>query len=330
MTWKRAILKVCSKLMVHHNQLPFGVLFPYAHIASDTPPVHVRHLYKIPSIAKFKSDIDFLLRHYRPLLLSELKEIPYLHDVQGPARYFVLSFDDGMREVYDIIAPILRSKGVPAVFFLNSATIDNKQLMWRHKVSLLIERCIQQPGRLPPQLGIYPGRRLRAKLKALRFSEEHILNRVARFLDLDFDAYLRGTKPYLTSNQVLNLARDGFEFGAHSESHPNFNEMTIEDQKKQISMSVHFIRALGLPCRYFAFPFSDHGVSTSVFRYMTELDLLLSFGTSEARRDSITFSFQRFALDGENVNLTLQDLLMELSAKSFLRRASGTEVIRRG
>jgi len=327
MTWKRVVLKAGSRLMGRPYHPPSGVLFPCGHIVSDVNPPHIKHLFSIPSIAKFKSDLDFLCRHYRPLQLSELERIRGLQDTKAPASCFLLSFDDGLREAYDVIAPILRSKGIPAIFFLNSATIDNKRLMWRHKVSLLIERSQQAPGRIPPQLTARSTEELITKLKALRFGDECILNDIARFFELDFDEYLRFVKPYLTTTQVLELARDGFEFGSHSESHPYFNEITVEDQKKQISGSVQFIRSLGVPCRYFAFPFHDNGVPASVFNHMTDLGLVVSFGTSEARLDTIPFSFQRFSLEGSNVDLSIQDLLKQLSVKSAVRHLSGTEIL---
>jgi len=120
--------------------------------------------------------------------------------------------------------------------------------------------------------------------------------KIAKFrADIDFLC-----RRYLTTAQVLELAGAGFEFGAHSVSHPYFNGLTIEDQRDQITGSVHFIRELGLPCRCFAFPLHDCEASTSLFRYMTDLGVVLSFGTSEARVDSIVFSFQRFAPDAEN------------------------------
>ena len=328
MPWAQTVISVGSKLMPDVYHPPAGVLFPYAHIVSDIAPSHVQYLYAVPSVTKFKSDIDFLCRRYRALQLSELEGMGRHHD-KRPALFFLLSFDDGMREVYDVIAPILREKGIPALFFLNSSTIDNKQLMWRHKISLLVERAKQRPGQIPSALHLRPGERLCAKLKALRSTDEHILDDVAKFFEIDFDAYLSSAKPYLTTDQVLALARDGFEFGAHSGTHPYFNELTVEDQKDQISRSVQFVRALGLPCKYFAFPFHDNGVPASVFRYMMDLGLVLSFGTSEARVDSIRFSFQRFALDAENARLTVERLLNQLSAKSLARRLSGRETIQR-
>lgn len=327
--WKHALLKACSGWIPDVYRPPAGVLFPYAHIVSDVSPLHVKHLYEIPSVARFKTNLDFLCRRYEPLELKDLGKIPSLRKNKGPARYFLLSFDDGMREVYDIIAPILREKGMPAVFFLNSATIDNKQLMWRHKISLLIERSTQHPARIPPQLRLQPGETTAAKLKRLRFADEPILDEAARFLELDFDGYLRDAKPYLTTDQVIKLARDGFEFGAHGHSHTPFNEITVEDQKQQVRKNVDFLQQLGLPCRCFAFPFNDSGVPTSIFRYMTDLNLVLSFGTSEGRVDSIDFSFQRFALDGANSRSGVQKLLKELSLRSIAYRFCGTEIIQR-
>jgi peptidoglycan/xylan/chitin deacetylase (PgdA/CDA1 family) len=308
---------------------PGGTLLPFSHIVSDAAPPHVRHLYTIPSMVRFKSDLEFLCRQYRPLQISELEQLSLRRDYKACPHTFMLSFDDGMREVYDIIVPMLRQQGIPAIFFINSATIDNRQLMWRHKISLIIDRCKQQPRCVPPQICIGRGESLDAKLKALRFADEHIIDDMARFCEVDFDDYLRRAQPYLTTDQVLKLSQGGFAIGAHSHDHPYLHEMALEDQKKQISRSVEFIRALGLPCRYFAFPFHDKGVPTSVFSYLTDLDLVLSFGASEARVDSVPFSFQRFWLDGRHGNSNIRDTLKRLSLRSLVRRLSRTEIIRR-
>ena len=70
-----------------------------------------------------------------------------------------------------------------------------------------------------------------------------------------------------------------FEIGAHSDSHPHFQQLTVEEQKNEIATSVKFVRALGVPCHCFAFPFDDRGVPATVFEYQTELGIALSFGT---------------------------------------------------
>lgn len=302
---------------------------PSGHIVGDVAPDHIKHLFKVPSLVKFKSDVEFLARHYEPLSLSELRRVGRAACEKRPPKHFLLSFDDGMREIYDVVAPFLRTQRIPAVFFLNSETIDNKALMWRHKVSLLIAASQRHPEWIPSQLKLLPGKTLRAQLLALRFSDGPILKDLAASLDVDFGEYLRHNRPYLTTEQVLELARQGFEFGAHSARHPYFKEIPLQRQRQEISQSVEFIRALDLPCRYFAFPFDDNGVPTSVFDYMRSIGLVLSFGTSDARIDSVPFSLQRFALDAENSNFSLPELLEQLSAKSLAFRTTCAEVIRR-
>ena len=55
---------------------PAAVLFPFGHIVCDVAPPHVRNLYAVPTVAKFKSDIDDLCRTSRPLKLEELGDLP--------------------------------------------------------------------------------------------------------------------------------------------------------------------------------------------------------------------------------------------------------------
>ena len=323
---KRWALNACGKLGPHQYRPPGGVLFPCGHAIADAPPVHVKHLFPVPSAAKFQTDLDLLCRNFKPLDVSDLKQLPQRRVCTSP-RSFVLSFDDGLREVHDVIAPMLSRQGIPAIFFINSSTIDNQRLMWRNKISLLIEQARKQPGRSPPQLSSHPNADLEHKLLSLRFAYEHDIDDIGEFYEIDFNEYLRRNKPYLTTDQVLSLARAGFAVGAHGDTHGYFQDMTSQDQQNEISTSVAFIRKLGVPCDYFAFPFHDEGVSTSVFKHLEELGVALSFGTSEARVDSIAFAFHRFSID--DVDSDVLQILKQLSARSMLRRFSGSELVRR-
>src|SRR5260370_39710633 len=98
---------------------------------------------------------------------------------------------------------MIREQGGRAVFFVDSATVDTRRLMWRHKISLIIDRCKQEPRIVPPELSVGRGESLDAKLKALQFADEHIIDDIARFCEVDFDDYLHRAQPYLTTDQVL-------------------------------------------------------------------------------------------------------------------------------
>lgn len=328
MSVKSAFLRVAGRFAPYCYQPPAGVLFPYYHIVSDVVPPHVRNLFDIPRVDKFEEDIDSLCAAYKPLELADLEKFSHSNEPTAP-HSFLLSFDDGMKEVYEVVAPILRAKGIPAILFVNSSTVDNKQLMWRHKISLLIEQIKGNKGRIPIQLNAYPGITLQEKLKSLRYADEKVIDELAAEFGVDFEDYLKCRRPYLTAEEVRELERYGFAIGAHSVSHPQFDELRSRDQEQQIKACAEFIRSIGVSCRYFAFPFHDKGVTSSTFHYMKSVGLELSFGTSEARLDSVEYSFQRFALDAGNSQVPLQNVLDQLSVKALLRQITGTIKIAR-
>src|SRR5205814_9799266 len=61
---------------------------------------------------------------------------------------FHLTFDDGFREMYDIVAPILERAGAPATFFLNTAFLDGGGLAHHNALSVLLDRL--QSRQSPP------------------------------------------------------------------------------------------------------------------------------------------------------------------------------------
>jgi len=86
------------------------IIYPFYHIISDNPPAHIKYLYPVRSIKQFEKDLVFLQKHFT------VSDFP----VKGNNPQFVLSFDDGLSEVYDIIAPILKKRNIPAIFFVNT------------------------------------------------------------------------------------------------------------------------------------------------------------------------------------------------------------------
>ena len=98
----------------------------------------MQHLYKARSIERFKEDLDFLLKHYKSISLQELITL----NKSGKAiteNCFHITFDDGLKEFYTVVAPILKERGVHATVFLNSNFIDNKELFFRFKASIIFE-----------------------------------------------------------------------------------------------------------------------------------------------------------------------------------------------
>jgi len=114
------------------------VFFPFYHAVDNEDQPHIKHLYPVKSIHQFENELDTLLKHFKPIDLDKL--ISLNQSNEKPKKPSIhLSFDDGLRQCYDIIAPILNKRGIPATFFINSAFVENKDLMYRYKISLIYD-----------------------------------------------------------------------------------------------------------------------------------------------------------------------------------------------
>jgi peptidoglycan/xylan/chitin deacetylase (PgdA/CDA1 family) len=280
-------------------------LVPYYHMVSDVEIPHVRHLYRYKSVGEFNADLEFLLRRYKPVAISDLLDhVTGRHDL--PERAFLLTFDDGFREMHDIVAPILSAKGVSATFFLNSAFVDNRELCYLNKASLLVDQYLrhstaaitQELMRLLASSGIY-SRDVPSGIRAIGYKERAVADELARVLELDYEAYLSSVRPYLTASQVRSLIASGFSIGAHSIDHPLYASIALEEQLRQTIASVRAIRqAFQLSYGAFAFPHSDRSVSKEFFDRLSSAGVVdVSFGTAGLLRDTISTHIQRFSLE---------------------------------
>lgn len=277
------------------------IVAPYYHAVSDQPLPHIRHLYRAKNIREFESDLDFLLKFYQPIDFHD-----YVRMLENPAKVkgktpFLLSFDDGLREFYDTIAPILMRKGIPAICFLNSSFIDNKALFFRYKASLLIEKH-----------GSNIDETTRQEILAVRYADKEQLDAMALELGLDFGAFLETEKPYLSSGQIEELIKKGFHFGAHSIDHPEYRFLSLQEQLVQTTKSVELVsNQFGLGYRLFSFPFTDYGVSKAFFDFVLQDKKVadLSFGCAGLKRDIHPRHIQRIAMEQN-----------KLSAEEILRK----------
>ena len=282
-----------------------NLIIPYYHVVSDGEVLHVKHLYMYKNSKQFKDDVDFLLKNYSPISLFDL-----LANVKNsfslPKKALLLTFDDGFREINDVVAPILLEKGIPATFFINSAFIDNKKLCYQHKASVLIEN-FQKTGFSSVEKKVteillnnnVESNDVISGLLSINYQKKDLLEQIARLIDVDFNDYLSRNEPYLTSNQIDKLIKDGFTIGAHSIDHPLYASLPMEDQLYQTIESVKVIKErFCLDYGAFAFPHSDNNVSKRFFVELYNSGLVdVSFGTSGMLIDSFPNNLQRFSME---------------------------------
>lgn len=283
------------------------LIIPVYHLISDEPVDHVRHLYPVKKVKAFIKDLDFLLKNYNPIDYFTLEDF-ILNGKSPKQNSFLLTFDDGLSEFHDVIAPILLQKGIPAICFLNSDFIDNKKLFYRYKASLLInafsnnENWIESKNILNwlALQSINNQKDIRKIILSINFQNQHLLDELAQLIDLDFNQYLLEKQPYLSSSQILSLQQQGFHFGAHSCDHPEYQFLSLAEQIRQTKVSVEQItHQFSLPYKIFAFPFTDYGVSKDFFQIILEKEHIvdISFGCAGLKHDAFSRHIQRIPLE---------------------------------
>ncbi|HMH20627.1 MAG TPA: polysaccharide deacetylase family protein [Puia sp.] len=256
---------------------PAASLLPYHHLVSDEEVLHVKHLYPYKNVRQFEKDLDHLLKHFTPVAVDDLAGA-VLSGKSTPRGSFLLTFDDGFREVHEVIAPILSAKGIPAVFFINPAFLDNRVLFYRCKISLVIEALLAKKDQLfllKECEGLLGGEaadaqglldRLIRRIKKINNLDQHLLDGLAEKLGLSFEEYLQAQRPFMTVSQVKELHEKGFAIGAHSWDHPYYDLISLEEQERQTLQSTRYVEENFSPSRrLFSFPHSDVNLSQDLF-----------------------------------------------------------------
>jgi peptidoglycan/xylan/chitin deacetylase (PgdA/CDA1 family) len=303
------------------------------HAVSDIKLPYITNLYPYRNVKTFSEDLDFMRKHYQPIGLSDLLS-NIKHGTKLPKNSVMLTFDDGFRVVYDVIAPILLEKKMTATFFLTKNYIDNVELGYDHKKSLIIENLVVQKNAAGvkkiqklPELEKIIQKDISIGIKNVPYIKRQLIDRIGQLLNINFEEHLENYKPYLTSDHIENLINSGFTIGGHSIDHPLFPELSTDEQVTQATMSVEYIKnRFGLDYQVFAFPYSDKNIGKSFFdRISDKIDI--TFGTSGLIEDSIPSNYQRISV--EKHPYTAADTIKYHYFRKFLYRCMRKDIINR-
>lgn len=281
------------------------MIFPFYHAISDKDLPYISNLYPLRSVRQFERDLEVLCKTFEPVDLDEI----YRRIDSGSALgkpVFHLTFDDGLTEIYDVVVSILERKGIPATFFINTGFVDNKNLFYRYKVGLIIERMkgdgVQHFSELVEQClrgkSKWKGT-MRSSLMALTYNDGVVVDEIVSLVELEVDSWLEKHKPYMSSDQIKELLHKGYKIGSHSVDHPRFEDIGLEDQKAQIARSFAMLKDMfGIDERLFSFPFGDHGVGLALFDWMYgDGKCRMSFGVSGLKDDYCAHHIHRVPMD---------------------------------
>ena len=269
---------------------------------------------------EFESDVAYVRDHavgYADVAKHRLEHSPL------PAKSVLLTFDDGLVECYDVIRPVLLRHRVPAVFFLTTGFIDERETFHETKLSLCLTEIEQMSndraaeiaerlhadGSLTRQERGFAGGTAVARLRvarvstalppnkralllwvlALRDDDAAGIDRACELLRVDVGGYLASRRLFVNSSQVKQMSAEGFTIGAHGINHRSLAGRSPESIAREIVYSAQAIRDLtGQAHVPFAFPYEGltiyRGILASILDRHPFIQLFFDSGGLPPRR----------------------------------------------
>jgi peptidoglycan/xylan/chitin deacetylase (PgdA/CDA1 family) len=242
--------------------------------------------------AGFAAQLDWLRANCRVIALRQLAA--ELRDGSLAPRSVAISFDDGYADNLLAAEPLLRERGLPATFFLTTATLGVPREFWWDE----LERMLMRPQALPETLavrvagedrtfaagragaacdpvrecrGVQPWKAAAGTRLAFYYrvwDSLRPLEESARRQALDQIRGQLGTpepgesrRRTLTRSEVGQLAASPVaDIGAHSVTHATFSRRTPDEQRWEMQQSRRELESmLGRGIPGFAYPYGDFG-----------------------------------------------------------------------
>ena len=287
-------------MMTYVTKKSFRIV--YSHMISDS--IHSYYSNSQVSEANFVRQIKWYKKHFKIISLEEaLARAESKYSLDG---YLSITIDDGFRECYDIIAPILLQEKTTATFFLITDCIDNKKLMWRNKLLYLINSV---PGDiiikfLSANPTISPSKNLLADSMKWGVNNN---DKYSDFLwdnlvNISQDEWLDLNKPYMTTKQILELLDIGFSIGSHTKSHPICDNLDYKDFEEEVVDSVSFLeREFSTKILSFAYPFGSRAKKEYETKLLNNTDLKMILGVRDSfGNKSNPSEWERIGMENKN------------------------------
>jgi peptidoglycan/xylan/chitin deacetylase (PgdA/CDA1 family) len=285
-TVARAISAGRPRILMYHNFSRAGEL-------------HNHHV----TVPALRVQLQYLKRHFRVLSLADLMEQIRCHGSFQP-NSVVLTIDDGRRNCYEHLYPLLREFRMPATFFVISSFMDGDDWLWTDKV-LWLSKQQQAPGELLPGRIVDFFSTLNRLVPRVR--EESILA-MARAMRVAIPAQPPPPFNPCSWAELREMSDSGLvEIGSHTVTHPILSTVKDHEAWDELTGSrARIERALGKKVRFFCFPNGKPGdYRPAQLRLLKEAGyeaaVVSSFGLVQPGSDP--YELPRIGISGESDHL---------------------------
>lgn len=305
---------------------PMNYCIPVYHTVSNDYLPHLKHIIQYKKEKEFEKDIDQLTKNFQFVTWEEFKDFRK-GNFKPKKKIALLTFDDGYSEFYEIVVPMLERKGIYAMNFINPAYIDNKELMYRCKASIIIDKMsIISPTQMrlfaknnQSEVGIEKFEKI---VLGISYQNRNQLDKIAEEFDINFKDYAQKNEPYMSLNQLHSVTERGFGISNHGFEHPLYHELKLKKQLENTEKASAFLEENKFISESFAFPFTDFKVNEEFFREIfARKNLFCTFGSAGLKWDCFEKNLQRIPMEtGKEANQILKEQIAYFKLKKIINR----------
>ena len=239
-----------------------GVLaLAYHRIGDGTNSKFDRGLFSATAEA-FDAQVAALKKHCDVIGPSDLKDAVK----KGCGRYGLITFDDGYRDNYEHAFPVLKSHGVPGVFFVSTGFLDDGRMSWWDEIAWMVRSstCRELPaGEWLPEPVTFDEPEREAVIRTLLRRYKSLPgDQTAAYVEYLAELTGSGRCPrgaadgmWMTWDMVRQMRAGGMVIGGHTVNHPVLGRLSAERQREEIvRCGGRILAELGEPMRYFSYP----------------------------------------------------------------------------
>jgi len=184
-----------------------------------------------------------------------------------PPRAVLVTFDDAYASVAELAAPLCQKFGVPAVFFVNAAFLDNERLAPDNLVCYVANVSGMETIRSAAR-AVHAAETVELQslsdvfthfFPAITVAEREVfLDALRQLAGIDEDRMAKEAGLYLTSKQLRDLASFDFEIGNHTYTHVHCRSLSREEFGPQVDRNKADLEAVsGTKVRSFSQPYGS-------------------------------------------------------------------------
>ena len=273
-------------------------------------------------IKNFKKQIKFFKENYNFIKIEDLIEYYEKPDKKMlPEKAILLTFDDGYKDHYTYVLPILLENNIQGSFYIPTKCFQDKKVLDVNKIHFILESCIDEEERILKEIEEYleKNKDSRISLSYNEYFKEYAVDSrfdtkevifIKRMLqvvlpedyrkklvDILFKKYVCtiGDKIisertfweelYLTPEQIRMMEKLGMHIGFHSHDHVWLNSLSKEEQEFQIKSSINYFKEIGIKTEKMTLSYPYGGYNEESVELIKKYEIPLAFTTKVAIAD---------------------------------------------